>query len=86
MFGGYPYWINNKCNVDDVLRYMTLLQNVPFDDKCLEDVTSKISNQEQPKHNAVLWELHVSPKPLEQKNQVGCNSCILLSKTTEVLI
>lgn len=67
---GYPYWLKNKVNVDDVLKTLKLPEDGrDFDENYLNDAVAKISDL--PTNGKSLWAFYVSPIPLKTKNKVS---------------
>lgn len=72
IWAGYPYWLKNKVNVDDVVKTLELPEDErDFDENYLNDAVAKISDGEMPINGKSLWTFYVSPIPLKTKNKVS---------------
>lgn len=70
VLAGYPYWLKNEVNVDDVLKILELPEDKrDFDENYLNEAVAKISDQ--PINGKSSWSFYVSPVPLETKNKVS---------------
>ncbi|XP_066142556.1 uncharacterized protein [Euwallacea fornicatus] len=77
-FGGFIYYIKNNVQISEVLKTYEVPCDVSLTEEYVKEVLGKVIDWGCLSKNSALWEIHVVPRPLDDKSPDGLYRYVMI--------